>query len=474
MTTTPTFQTTGHRQLAYETSRWERVLFGARALGGALRDGLSAVTKASTTERTATTDGPRRDAEDFGAEVFARLYADPAKRDAPEGPSWVPEAHEVMSGLPELGALRESVSGDPDMAALASAEVLHALAGKLPELVRAAEKRAGGDATGASHEASAVRAALRKAIARAEQRTADAREALSGLAPGLESAPPTHEQADGARLRLAERLLAKPRLREVLRRAGRIERLARDRRTTRDERAKHEVVDLERGADLARILPAGLARLRHPLLRKLALREIVERQALQYRLEGRETLGRGPIVVLLDRSGSMTGSPELWASATAIALLGAGARERRPVTVAEFTATVDGVSRFAGGVGSRLSSHDPGTVHATGIELSALALELAGRSSSGGTDFGPVLRYGLAAGALDDRADLVIVTDGLADADADAIAKLEDAKKRGLRLFALTVNGGRLSPTIRAIADVAVDLDGVDDVGAAIADAMPS
>jgi hypothetical protein len=501
-----TAHTAGHRQLCYETSRWERALFDRRSPTAIVATATKAVSDALSTTGPGKAEAREaqmarkavvsvaENARDFGAEVFARLYADPARLDTPQGPAWVAKAHEILGALPEMEGLRASAEGDPDMAALAAAELLHGIAGKIPELIREAEANPatppgpgeepgegkpgpGTSPSGAnrtSADAAAVRAALRRGIARATQRVGDAREALEGLAPGMGSPPPTHQQADEGRLKLAERLLREPRMRDVLKRAGRITRLARDKRTTRDEHSRQEVVDIERGADLARILPAGLVRLRHPLLRKLALREIVERQAIQYRLEGRETLGRGPIVVLLDRSSSMRGDPELWASAVAIAMLGAGARERRPVTVVEFTASVDTVSRLVRGVGERLSPEDPADVRATGIALATLAVELASRHSDGGTSFGPVLRYGLACGALDDRADLVIVTDGLATADEDALAQLADAKKRGLRLYALTVNGGSLSPTIEAIADVAVDLDKAEDVGAAIAAAVPA
>lgn len=465
--------TSAHRQLVYDTTRWERLLFDARAKAGTVGDAVRAT--AAGLRSAADTDAKgRASAVDLGTEVFARLYADPSKLDpaTPNVPAWAPKAHEVIDQLPEFEALRASVAGDPDMAAIATAECLQAIASKLPELLRASgtDRNPNPNPT----DAAAVRAALRKGIARAEQRVGDAREALAGLAPGMEAAPPTHEQADAGRLTLAERLLHDPRLRDTLRRAGRISRLARDRRTTRDLHSRQEVVDIERGADLARILPASLARLRHPMLRKVALREIVERQAPQYRLEARETLGRGPIVVLLDRSGSMSGDPELWASATAIALYGAAAREHRPCTVAEFTTSVDQVARIdAKGQGSRLASHNPSLVTEAWIALPTLAMELATRRSCGGTEFGPALRYGMACGALDDRADLVIVTDGLADADAATLAKLQEAKGRGLRVYALTVNGGSLSPSIKAIADVAVDLDRVEDIGEAIASAFP-
>lgn len=466
-----------HRKLTYDTTRWDRLLFDQRtAAGGVLAESVRGMRSAEPA-----------DATDFGGELFARLYGDPDKLTAPSGPSWVGKAHEIAGALPEFDALRQSVAADPDMAALATAEMLQAIAPKIDALTRQGNTPQGAQGDGTDGQASgkavggargpdaaaAVRAALRTAIARAEQAIGDAREAIAGLAPGMESAPPTHEQADAGRMTLAEQLLRTPRLREVLRRAGRIQRMARDRRQTRDEQAREEVVDIERGADIARILPAGLARLRHPMLRKLALLEIVERKAIQYRLEGKETMGRGPIVVLLDRSGSMQGDPEMWASATAIALMGAAARERRMVTVCEFTYDVDTVSRVAGGKGAMLSTADPAIVTTPDLTVPSIAIALATRKSDGGTRFEPVLAYGMACGVLDDRADLVFVTDGLASADAETIAKLAAAKARGLRIYALTVNGGRLAPVIEAIADVAVDLDRAEDVGAAIAKAIP-
>ena len=42
---------------------------------------------------------------------------------------------------------------------------------------------------------------------------------------------------------------------------------------------------------------------------------MLERQVLQYQLVGTETLGKGPLVVLLDKSGSMEGRRDVWAAA---------------------------------------------------------------------------------------------------------------------------------------------------------------
>ena len=51
---------------------------------------------------------------------------------------------------------------------------------------------------------------------------------------------------------------------------------------------------------------------------------------MQYLLSGNEPLGKGPLVVLLDKSGSMDGPRDIWATALSLALLDQAHRERRP------------------------------------------------------------------------------------------------------------------------------------------------
>lgn len=446
----------------YEITEWDRVLADLRSRpGSALRGQIDAVGQ-GTGANAAT-------AAEFAREVFARCYADPQRSAAEsEAPGWVRGAHDAISALPEVEGLRASVAGDPDLSALAAAELLSAIAGKAAELARAAES----ERPETAPEAAAARAALRRAVERAELRVGEAREALAGLAPGLEAAPPSHDQRNTDRWALVQRVQRDARLLDVLRRAGRIARLARERNQTRDLHAREEVVDVERGADLARILPSGLSRLAHPTLRKLALREIVERQALQYRLEGRETLGRGPMIVLVDRSSSMQGDGERWASAAALALLGIAAKERRTVTIGEFTARVDTAVRVAPGAAHEIAVRDLSPARET--THAAVALAIASRVSSGGTDFTDPLRFALAAGTLDERADLVFVTDGCASADPSTIATLTAAKGRGLRVYGFTVNGGSISAGLRPIVDVAVDLDREPDPSTAIANAIPA
>lgn len=500
------------RELCYESSKWHRHLWGARlAASPAVREAVGHVAapvadhgerralRAEQPDRNAIAEAREEgagQAEAFGAEVFARLYGDPAAlpedgRD-PAAP-WAPALHQALDQLPEWQDLRAAVAGDPDFAALAARDLLETAAGRLPDLLKEEEQEqqaqdgAGqgqpGDGQGqgagrparkpAIGAADLARGALRGACRRAARDVAGRREAMEGLAPGAGSVPPAGEQGDVRRLSLAERVGRDPQLRRVLALAGRLQRVADQRRRTRNEHAREEVVDVERGSDLSRLLPAGLAQLRHPGLRRVALRNILERQALQYRLEGTEPEGRGPIVVLLDESGSMSGTPHEWARAVGIACLGVAARERRACTVVGF----DGGIRSAVHLDTAgrswtlpvLDASAPrvGAPVALGTTVDAV-LHVASQGCPGGTDFGPALRLaldGLPAGVRDPRADLVLVTDGCADADERTLAALDEARAAGLRVHGLTVNGGSLSGSIARICTRAVDIDAAARVG---------
>ena len=136
------------------------------------------------------------------------------------------------------------------------------------------------------------------------------------------------------------RLKGDPRLRRIAQLAGRFKRIAAAKRRSRVRHGADEIAVVEQGADLGRLLPVELARLVHPRLRLAMLRDFTERRCMQYALVGTETLGKGPLVVCLDKSGSMEGQPDVWATAVALALLKVAQHERRPFALLGFDAAV--------------------------------------------------------------------------------------------------------------------------------------
>jgi len=76
-------------------------------------------------------------------------------------------------------------------------------------------------------------------------------------------------------------------------------------------------------------LPVELARLADPEFELDALRRIVERQALCREHHAIEPVGKGPIIVVLDESGSMDGEKCHTAKALALALAWIARQQRR-------------------------------------------------------------------------------------------------------------------------------------------------
>lgn len=468
--------------LAYDTSRWDRCLYDARRGEGLqiketeIRAALVPhrdVVGQTAQETSAKVAEVGEEATTFGAEVFSRLYSDPGKIDSASG--WAPVAHKILDELPEWSVLRESVSGDPDFSALATKELLSVIGEKLPAILEEIKKEegkqpskngqeGGGDTPGSKHLGPAgqrARAALRGAIDNAGKMVASAKEAMAGLAPGSEYAPPTHMQKDPARLKLAEALLRNPDLREIVRRAGKLTRLAVRKEMTRDPHARGQVVGLETGNDLGRVLPSELALMDDPDLDVLFYKKFAEGALFQYRVEGKEPMGKGPIIVLLDKSGSMSGDPEKWAVAAAIACMGVAKKEKREAIIAFFSTRIsEAWVQFPTGKVSKVHAKT-GEIGPEWGDATRLAMELCGRGSGGGTDFSQPLSWAL--GIIETRqpkADILFVTDGYADASPAVSERICAARQKGLRLFGLTVNGGAIQASMRTLCTGTVDLDG--------------
>jgi uncharacterized protein with von Willebrand factor type A (vWA) domain len=101
------------------------------------------------------------------------------------------------------------------------------------------------------------------------------------------------------------------------------------------------------------------------------LARFIEKQALGYEMIGREPLGRGPVIVLLDESSSMRdASKDIWSKAVALALLSTATKEKRNFHLVAFSARL-----------RRDVSLEPGK---TTLEDIAKALDYP---CAGGTDF---------------------------------------------------------------------------------------
>lgn len=275
-------------------------------------------------------------------------------------------------------------------------------------------------------------------------------------------------------LKLRELVERLPELREIVRALGRfhevsqgpsvaetlmvaVRRLEEERRETRTPNVPTETRGIERSGDIARMLPAEAAMLGHPKLRLLWHARRAERALLSYRFEGVETTTtwverdtvvetqrqrprpeRGPILTIIDTSGSMHGLPERVAKAIVLeALRTAHAEKRRCFLYA-----------YSG----------PGQVLEHELDLSpegiGRLLAFLGLSFGGGNDEAGVLAKVL--NRLEDndwkRADVLFVSDGEWPAPVALESALRRAREAGTRFHGVQI--GNLGRTgLHAVCD---------------------
>ena len=237
----------------------------------------------------------------------------------------------------------------------------------------------------------------------------------------------------GERLELGRRLARNRRLGELARLVGRLKYEARAVKHRMLERGVAEAYDVERGADLGRLIPSELVALHHPVLARDFARRLVEGELLQYRLRDDEQKGRGPMVVCIDVSSSMQGDKELWAKAVSLTLMDIARRQRRLFRAVLFSSGDESLKVLDL---NRERRYQP--------ELRKV-LEMAEYFPGGGTDFERPLSRALELIEHKKlkRGDIVIITDGESQVSPEFLSRLRARKEElGFSIFAVLVDVG--------------------------------
>lgn len=183
---------------------------------------------------------------------------------------------------------------------------------------------------------------LAKMLQGAMQETQEIQEFMNYLAGGLQpgSGPaelkkvPLRDQ-----IRLAELLSTNRKLKKIAMWAGMFKKIA-----MKKQRSKHresiERSGVTMGNQVERLLPMELAMYTSPATRMDFLRRFAEGQTMQYEQTGKEELGKGPIVLCLDQSGSMAGEKDSQAKGFALALMSVARRQRRDFALILFSTEV--------------------------------------------------------------------------------------------------------------------------------------
>lgn len=425
----------------------------------------------------------------FLPELYHRLYAEQPREIADDdraAPTAVrSKLHALASELPEFETLRKQTVRDPMWAGMAACalgdsvasaiprrkptpdadtaqqmlEGLLSLASDSPEAAQAfaehiARAQAGADeaneavaAQAMGLDESAIRNALRSGIDAAAAAIDEAQAALTAFGWGDGIGAGGGGKNPGVAVELAKRVRSSATLQRIVELAGRLTMTARAKRATRSEYARSEICGVEQTGDLARLLPCELVALADPLQTAALYRKMLERSALGYKLSGSEKSAKGPIVIAIDQSGSMSeGGKDEWAKAVALALLDAARAERRAF----------GIILYNSGVAEARLFPD---AHAVDPRV---LLDLLSSAPNGGTAYAPAITQALdwiAASGSFKRADIVHITDGEASTDAAPMARLR-AKELGVHIFGIAI--GFSGPALAAWSD---DVSSIKDIG---------
>jgi uncharacterized protein with von Willebrand factor type A (vWA) domain len=209
----------------------------------------------------------------------------------------------AMVETPEFHALHSETMLDDYAAQIAA---LH-FGDQFAEFKRKNEagKPEGGGTAGEGDIAGEVAAigAAGKAIAAAAGEVKELKEAMGAL--GMGAGEKGGKRDPKAVADAFNRVRNNPTLRRICEAAGRFRRVAQSKQRLKTMHGIDDVVGVEFGADLSRVLPHELAKMDIEELELDMLRRLAERQALCRELAAVEPVGKGPIIVTLDESGSM-------------------------------------------------------------------------------------------------------------------------------------------------------------------------
>lgn len=356
--------------------------------------------------------------DDGGAilhDVYFGLYkADPQEREDPDLPiqhRWIKDTMKALHDTSEWRELRERCRLNPIDAETATSELVRTLEPLIPKIAPPKNQPqdpnpasqflnmlggdgGGGQTDGSQMDKDKLRRTIRKAVRETIQEMDAMDDAMYGM--GWGSGDGADGMTSGAdKLKLAQQLRSNPKLKKIAELAGKFRRIAMQTQKSKPRRGVEEIHSVTLGDDISRLVPAELMNFLHPLRKLDMLRRMAEKQLVQYALRGRVREAKGPIVFCIDNSASMAGQREIWAKACMLALANIAREQKRPLVVIHFDTMVRRIDNFPAG----------------GYEFANL-VESALFFSGGGTSFTEPLNQAITqVEALDDKADIIFITD---------------------------------------------------------------
>jgi len=284
----------------------------------------------------------------------------------------------------------------------------------------------------------------------------EVRETVCALSWGVEPGSSAFIQMEEKRKAL-ELIASNPKFRDIVRLAGRMRKIAARKRAVKVEREGMEIADVGLGDDYGMMADEEYLGFADPNMFDLFLMKLLDRELLVYRGKAEEELGRGPLVVCVDGSGSMTDplydtTKEVWAKAFAFVMYSIAREEKRDYALINFGSKTEiEVFEFPKDSAHRIDDVAHAFTH----------------FFEGGTDFETPLRKAceLIGTSRYKDADVVFITDGECEVSEGFLKdfrRLKDEKKFRVYSIAISLHA-RGRKNIEKFSDEVVGIDSLVD-----------
>lgn len=260
------------------------------------------------------------------------------------------------------------------------------------------------------------------------------------------------------KVKLIEDLKHNEKLQKIALLAGKLKDLAFKGKEVKSKKARSSIDGVEQGNALNRTLQPELTGLGIKETRPLFFKKYKDRKLLQHNYSGRKKLGLGPVVALIDSSGSMNGHSEIYAKAVCLTLLEIAKKQKRSFLVAHFD---------SGESAEKLKTHR--FIKDKPYSINDI-IDLAEYFAGGGTDFEPPLKR--AQIEIDQqpqfsKADIVMITDGNAPIGEEFLKDFNSwRKKRKVSLFSILIDGwGGTKESLNHFSDSVSTLENIETDG---------
>lgn len=255
--------------------------------------------------------------------------------------------------------------------------------------------------------------ALDKGSKKAMDTVDEIREIVSAW--GLEAGENGRRISIDERKRAIERVRRSPRLKELTDIIGRMKKLAMDKKKIKQPDG-HAIETVELGNKLESVIPSEMMRLANPITKKDFMQRYHEKKLLQYKKNDTKSVGRGPVIVCHDKSGSMGGSRDDWSTALTLAMLEVAQKEKRNFAYIPYESAV---------IGSMVKNINVGELDPNDI------MDIAELGVRGGTNFMAPMDEAVRclSGDKFKKADIVFITDGDCGITPQWLAKFKKVKE---------------------------------------------